>query len=154
MKTILVALLLLTFGCASKDGFIDQRTLECGPGQIVTIDAGLAAFTGTPMEGVDDQHTLLVVVGNNSHEDIVVKAVRADQAPDATSVYRFNSGYRNFNQTIAEGEEAEFKVPMSGRGVRPEVAANARANSDVALDVMVVLGNGDAYRCRFQIPVR
>jgi hypothetical protein len=112
------------------------------------------AQSGTRMEGVDDQHTLIVVVGNNSQEDIVVKTIRVDQAPDATSRYRFSNGYRTFNQTIAEGDEAEFKIPMSGRPIRSEVDADVRSSRDVSLDVMVILGNGDQYRCRFGIPVR
>jgi hypothetical protein len=154
MKTAVLLSLLLTLGCASKDGFIDQQVLDCGPGQVVTIQAGLDAQSGTRMEGVDDQHTLIVVVGNNSQEDIVVKTIRVDQAPDASSTYRFSNGYRKFDQTIAEGDEAEFKIPMSGRSIRPEVDADVRSSRDVSLDVMVILGNGDRYRCRFGIPVR
>jgi hypothetical protein len=153
MKTSALLSLLLFSACASKDGFIDQQTFDCSPGQIVTIQAGLDA-SSTHMEGMDDQHTLIVLVGNNSHEDIVVKFVRADQPTDATSTYRFTNAYRTFNQTIAQGDEAELKIPMSGRAIRPEIEQQVRASRDISIDVTVGLTNGDAYRCRFQIPVR
>ncbi len=155
MKTsVLVPLsLFLLAACASRDGFIDQQVLECGPGQPVTIQAGLDA-QGPRMEGVDDQHSLIVLVGNNSHEEITVKFIRVEQHPDATAVYRFSGGRGNFDRAVAEGAEEEFKIPMTGRPIRPEFEAQVRSGAAVSLDVTVGLSNGDQYRCAFEIPIR
>lgn len=154
MKTsaaLLLSLFLLA-SCASRDGFIDQQTLECGPGQAVTIQAGLDAQSPR-MEGMDDQHALIVLVGNNSHEEIVVKYVRVSQRPDSTATYRFSGGSRTFDEAVAEGAEGEFKILMTGRPIRPEVEA-MRSDAAISLDVTVGLSNGDQYRCAFEIPIR
>ena len=155
MKTsvLLPLSLFLLASCASRDGFIDQQTLECGPGQAVTIQAGLDA-QGPRMEVMDDQHSLVVLVGNNSHEEIVVKYIRVDQHPDATATYRFSGGRGSFDRTVGEGAEEEFKIPMTGRPIRPEFETQVRSGAAVSLDVTVGLSNGDQYRCAFEIPIR
>ena len=142
-------------GCASKDGFIDRQQFNCEPGQIVSILAGLDDPVGTRMEGVvDDQHTLTVLVGNNSQEDMVVTTIRAEQIADQTDAYRFSNGYRAVNETIPEGKEAEFRIPMTGRSIQPEFGDPRGANRPVSLAVTVALANGDQYRCRYEIQVR
>ena len=153
MKPSVLLLLLLAADCASKDGFIDERVFDCEAGQLVTVQAGLDV-PGARMEGMDDQHTLVVTVGNNGPQEITVKAIRADQMPDALARYRFNSGYRNFDQVIPEGDDAEFRIPMAGRPVQPEVDSTGRSHQNVQFDVLVLLANGDQYRCRFEIPMR
>ena len=154
MKTRLLLALLLVAGCASKDGFIDRQQFECEPGQVVSILAGLDAQGSASMEGVmDDQHTLLVLVGNNSHEDMVVKTIRAEQAAGPSDTYRFNNAYRTVNQTIPEGKEAEIKIPMTGRPIASEFGERNVYRS-VSMAVTVALGNGDSYRCLFEIRAR
>ena len=105
------------------------------------------------MEGVDNQHTLAVVVANNSHQDIVVKYIRVDQRPDATAIYRLDNGYREFDEIVAEGKEIELKVPMAGRASGRVEESMSRRRS-ILLDVSVGLGNGDRYHCEFEIPIR
>lgn len=155
MKTSLFLAIVLVAGCASKDGFIDQQQFNCEPGQIVSILAGLDDPVGTRMEGVmDDQHTLRVLVGNNSQEDMVVSVIRAEQIVDQTDMYRFSNGYRAVNETIPEGKEAEFRIPMTGRTIQPEFGDPRGANRPVSLAVTVAFANGDQYRCRYEIQVR
>jgi len=154
MRTSVLVSFLFFAACASSNGgFIDQQTFDCGPGQLVTIQAGLDS-SNPHMEGMDDQHTLLVSVGNNSSEDIVVKFVRVDPLPESNATYRLNSSSRTFNQTIAEGDEGELKIPLTGRSTRAELEARERLASEVSLSVTVGLANGDQYRCVFSIPVR
>ena len=154
MKPLALLFSLLLAACASNDGFQTERSLECGPGQLVTLELGLAAFAPSRMEGMDDQHTLAVLVANNSEQDIVVKYIRIDQRPERTSIYRLDNGYLKPNQTIAEGKDFEFKIPMAGRAVSPEFGSSTSANRSIGLDVTVGLGNGDRYHCQFEVPMR
>jgi hypothetical protein len=155
MRTSVLVSCLFFAACASSNGgFIDRQTFDCGPGQIVTIQAGLDT-SGPRMENVDDQHTLIVNVGNNSSEAIVVQFVRVEpSSSDSAATYRINGGYRVFKQTIAEGDETELKIPLTGRSIRPELDSRASLSANVSLDVTVGLANGDQYRCSFAVAVR
>jgi len=148
----LLSLLLLFSACASSNtDFIDERTLDCEAGQEVSIQAGLdIASTGSELS--DDMLTMLVDVGNNSHDEIVVKFIRVDQSSDETEPYRLRNGYGNYEQTIPEGENHLFKIPMTGRvqGVRSDQAMRSRRGLE--LNVSVGLENGDVYRCKFVVP--
>jgi hypothetical protein len=152
-STVLLLSLFLLGSCASKTAFEPNQTFDCSPGQIVTIQAGFDDPHATGMEGVDTQHSLVVLVGNNSQEDIIVKTIHVTQVPDEASTYHLDSGWGTFDQTVAEGEEGEFKIRMNGRATRPSVQSEALWRNSIALDVRVILGNGDAYRCRFEMPV-
>ena len=154
MRTSALVSFVFFAACASSNGgFIDQQTFDCGPGQLVTIQAGLDS-SNPHMEGMDDQHTLAVLVGNNSAQDIVVKFVRVEQMSSAVVTYRIDANYRSVNQTIAEGDSGEVKIPLTGRSIRPEVDASSRLPEDVSLSVTVGLASGDQYHCVFSIPVR
>jgi len=154
MRSFVVLLALLLFSaCASSDGFSENQNFDCAPGQPITIVAGIDSIRASGTEVVDDQHTVSVIVANNSHQDIVVKYVRVDQRPDEGATYRLETGYRTVDEIVAEGEEVDLKVPMSGRSVAP-VGETMRRNRSILLDVSVGLGNGDRYHCEFEIPVR
>lgn len=131
-----------------------NRTFDCEPGQPVTILVGLEAIHQSGMEGVDDQHTLAVLVANNSHQDIVVKYVRIDQRLDATAIYRLDNGYREVDEVVPEGKEIELKVPMTGRSAAVVAESMKTSRRSILLDVSVGLGNGDRYHCEFEISVR
>lgn len=154
MKASAALLLLLTLSCASSDGFITKRTFDCSPGQDVTVQAGVQSSQAGGMEGIDDRHSLSVLVANNTDGDIEVKFIRADQVPDAMVGYRLDSGYGEFHRTIAEGEDFEFTIPMSGRSVQREISSRELRDDSIFVDVTTGLANGDRYVCRFQIALR
>jgi len=148
----LLSILLLLSACASRDmDFIDQRTLDCESGQEVSIQAGLD-IASRGAEVSDDMLTMLVDVGNNSHDEIIVKFIRVDQMQDEQEPYRLQNGYGSFEQTIPEGESHVFKIPMTGRlsGVRSGQTIRSRRGLD--LNVRVGLANGDVYHCKFLVP--
>jgi hypothetical protein len=151
MKTsALLPLLLLVLACASRDGFIDEVSMECGPGQEVTIQAGLDA-PSVKMERVEDQLTLLVEVSNNSHREIVVEFIRGEQVPDELQQYKIQNGYRKFDHPIEEGASHTFKIPMTGRMIGSRVDPTVMSRNELALNVTVGLTNGNVYRCRFGV---
>jgi hypothetical protein len=149
MRPLLAALLLLA-GCASSDGLIDTRTLDCGPGQDVTI--GVALNTPSAgMEGTDDRLTTSVEVGNNSHEDIIVKAIRVESSdPGRRSRYAIDNSYRKFDKVVAPGDAEVFELPTSGRVVMQPQSVPYGGTLDLL--VSVYLANGDQYRCKFDLP--
>jgi hypothetical protein len=140
--------------CASNGGFEGGRLYDCAPGQIVTLQAGFDDPRTPGLENMDDQHVLIVLVGNNSQEDLVVKSVRVDPVQDDASVYRIDSAFGSFDETVAEGEEGEFKIRLMGRYVQPVVRDSALWHHSFAAGVSVALTNGDVYRCRFEFPVK
>ena len=149
--SVLLSILLLLSACASSNtDFIDERTLDCESGQEVSIQAGLdIASAGS--EVTEDMLTMLVDVGNNSHDDIVVKFIRVDQATDESEPYRLRNGYGTFEQTIPEGENHVFKIPMTGR-LGPRNDQTIRSRRGLQLNVRVGLANGDSYHCQFLVP--
>jgi hypothetical protein len=149
-SALLLPILLLAVACASKDGFIDQVAMECEPGQEVTIQAGLDT-PSMQMERIDDQLTLLVEVSNNSHRELVVTFIRAQQVPDDMQRYRLQNGYRKVDQPIEEGKSHLFKIPMTGRVAGVSSESLGRANPQIGLDVTVGLTNGNVYHCRFGV---
>lgn len=146
----LLATLLLLAGCASSDGLIDKRVLDCGPGQDVTIGVAM----NTPrigLEGPDDRLTTMIEVSNNSHEDIVVNAIRVEASdPSRRSRYTVDRSYRKFDKTVAAGDAETFELPTTGRAVmQPDTVAY---ENTLQLLVSVYLANGDQYRCGFDVP--
>lgn len=153
MKHIALLAVFLT-ACSSGSGLIDQRTMDCGSGQPVDIIAGMQQSgmrRGSEFGG--DRATLVVNVANNTHDDVTVANISADQITDAQTVYVYDRANLNPNATIAEGEEQTFELPMTARpfnnpDVRREDALR-RANEPVILALKVTLSNGDSYLCRY-----
>ncbi|HEX2059173.1 MAG TPA: hypothetical protein VHK90_00385 [Thermoanaerobaculia bacterium] len=144
---------LLFAACASSnDGFIDERASLCQPGQAIEIEAGLDA-PGIGMQGTSFNATAHVQLSNNSDDDVVVKTIRITPTVDRNSPVQLESGYLTVNETLKEGESDQYEVPLTVntmRGVDPRMRDSS---SSVDLDVTVILGNDDSYRCRFRVPV-
>jgi hypothetical protein len=154
MKRAIALLLLFAAACASSnDGFVSDDVKQCGPGSLVTIEAGWDTQAGTPNDRGTDRMTMLVRVSNNSNEDITVKFVRVDPMMfDRDSAYELEGGARDVNQLIAEGDTETFEVPMMSRRKMQDRTTGVRATeADVA--VTVVLEPKDSYRCRFRVPL-
>jgi hypothetical protein len=152
MKRALV-LLLLSAACASNDGFVSDDVKECGPGSLVTIEAGWDAQSMGRGDRGEDRLTMVVQVANNSSEDITVKFVRVDPMMlDRDSAYELEGGARDVNKLIAEGDDATFEIPMMSRRRMQNRAPGVMA-SEVDVVATVVLESKDAYRCRFRLPL-
>ena len=144
-----ILILLLASACSTNDGFIDQRTLGCDSGEDISVRAGIVGITAG-MERGTDLLQLGVEVSNNAHHDVTVKSVRAEQVSDERSRYRVLPVHRQFDQTIGEGQDHLFELPMDGRGFVDPVSRTA-VRFEMALSVTVALSNGDSYRCVFSV---
>jgi hypothetical protein len=154
MKRAIALLLLLSAACASSnDGFISDDVKVCGPGSLVTIEAGWDTQSLGPNDVGGDRLTMLVRVSNNSSEEITVKFVRVDpMLMDRDTAYEIDGGARDVNQSIAEGETSTFEIPMMSRRSMQNRTTGVRA-SGVDVAVTVVLDTKESYRCRFRLPL-
>jgi hypothetical protein len=152
MKTIALCSILLFAACSSSDGLIDKRSLECGPGAAIEIEAGLDSPRVRGTELRDDNITLLVEVTNNSHEDITVRNIYAEQLSTQDANYLLDRGHLAPNATLSEDDSRTFKLPVSGRPVPNFDPRRARGGDELVLALTVELANGDSYRCRFSVP--
>jgi hypothetical protein len=151
MKKIALGVLLVVIaGCSSRDGFIDSRRLDCDSGQEISIRAGVVGIS-PGLELGTDTLAFAVEISNNAHREITVKSIHAAQVSDQTSRYRVLPVRRQFDQTIAEGDDHLFELPMDGRSVG-EPLNRASMQSEILLLVTVALADGDSYRCRFSVP--
>jgi hypothetical protein len=151
MKRALTVLsLLLAAGCASNDGFIDNKVQNCGEGSPVTIEVGWDSSSSTEMR-VNDV-TMLVRVANNSDEDITVKSISVDpMQTDRDAVVAIERGARDFGKLIPEGEDSTFEIPMM---VRRSFDNRGRVRaSSVDVTVTVSLEPDQSHRCRFRVPM-
>jgi hypothetical protein len=145
-------LLVLFAGCASNGGFVDNNVQNCGAESEVAIEAGWDQQTMRE-DPSNTRMTMLVRVSNNSHEDIVVKAVHADpMAMDADSMYEIERGSITVDQPIAEGDQSTFEIPMMRRWQMQNRPGGIRA-SGIDVAVNVVLASEQSYRCRFRMPL-
>jgi hypothetical protein len=150
-----VVLLLLLAGCASSGSdLVTERTLPCGPGQDIDIMAYMAMPRGGSELGGRTSLVFTVNVFNTSDRDIDVKLITVE--PVTTGGMSVERGYRDFDVTVAEGEEHSFEIPMAAR--LPEFGSREDRNrTDVrepgvtALAVKITLGNGDTYLCRYSM---
>jgi len=119
--------------------------------EIMTAVSGVA--TGT--EDMNDRLTFVVEVANNMRRDITVRSIRVQPDEMDSIAYRLDNTFREFNETIHENEDHAFELPISGHGRRANLDPNAVRYGQDALPVLVTvtLEGGDAYRCRFAIPI-
>lgn len=143
MRALAPALLLFAMACASRDGVIDERVLDCNAGGDVSVDVAMNA-PGVAFEQATDHFTMVVEVGNNSHSDIEVRAIRVEPSERERASYAVERSYRKFGTVLAGGESHRFELPMMGRSTRD---ANIPASEVLGVVVSVYLGNGDTYRC-------
>lgn len=149
------ALALLLLSCTSATDVIDERTLDCSPGQDLSIMAGIGG-QGAREHAMDDRIEILVDVANNSHEEVTVSFVRVDQTMRDEAPFRIENSYRKFDQVIPEGEDHTFQLPTRGSAVPqdPRRVIGGSASQGVEVVVTVGLTNGDSYRCQFAFPIR
>ena len=153
----LLPLVLVLAACASSnDGFVDNTSQECGPGQDVEISVGIDP-PSSPSERFENRLTVLVEVANNAHEEITVKSIRIDPEIGNTNTatrFDFQSAFKEVGESIPEGESARFELQMTGQlrvSMDPQAQRQHVTTVDVA--VTVLLENGDHYRCRYQLPI-
>lgn len=149
------ALALLLLACTSATDVIDTRTLDCSPGQDLSIMAGMGG-QGAQEQSMDDRIEVLVDVGNNSDDEVTVSFIRIEQSMPEDATFRIENSYRKFNQVIPEGEDHTFQLPTRGRYVYQDPRRVIGASASQGLEVVVTVGltNGDSYRCPFAFPVR
>ncbi|HEY0143915.1 MAG TPA: hypothetical protein VGF48_23710 [Thermoanaerobaculia bacterium] len=152
MKLIALIAVFAT-ACSSGSGLIDQRTMNCGSGQDVDIVAGMQQSGQRGRDFGGDRAVLVVNVANNTHGEVTITNVSADQITDSQTTYVYDRANLNPDATLAEGEEKTFELPMTGRrfenpDLRREEAIR-RESQPVILALRVTLSNGDAYVCRY-----
>jgi hypothetical protein len=152
MKTLaLLCAAALLVSCASSDGLIDERVLDCSSGQDLMVRVGVQPPTRMGGEStIDNRFIMLVELSNNSHHDVTVDHVRVEQYSRGGSrpPYEFDSGYKKVDQLLEEGKDITVEIPVDGRWTRtldPQYQDPGR----VEMLVSVALANGDAYRCVF-----
>jgi hypothetical protein len=154
--SVLLSALLFAACASSHDGFIDNSAHECGPGEDVEISVGIDPPT-SPSERYDNRLTVLVEVGNNSHEEITVKSIRIDPEVNNTSTatrFDLQSAFKELDEAIPEGETSRFELQMTGQlRVSGDPMAQQQRVLGVDVSVTVLLSNGDHYRCRYQLPI-
>lgn len=152
MKTLaLLCAAALLASCASSDGLIDDRVLDCSSGQDLMIRVGVQppATVADESSPIADRFTMLVELSNNSHNDIHVKDVRIEQYYRGANqpAYQFDSGFKKVDEVIEDGKDIIIEVPVNGRWAQPRY--RARVPDRLEMIVAVALANGDSYRCRF-----
>jgi hypothetical protein len=154
MKTLALFAALLACACASSPtAVIDQRTLRCDePGHDIEVAAGLDDGTSGRATEQTGQRAYLVNVTNNSHGEVTVKSIRVD--PNDHEGSMDNVVTRSFNQTIPENDEHLFLLPINATWTREMIERHPTSGWPFEFGVSVVLANGDAYRCDFQVQFR
>ena len=153
MKQLAWLSIFLLAACGSSSnsfGIPETRTIrDCEHGDL-SIGVG---FPGpkTAYERLEDQIMFMVEVSNNSRHDVTVKAIRVEQTMTETARYRVGNTYRAFNVTIAEDEEKEFELPMSGFQA-VDYSGRSPQSDEMQFAVTVVLEGGDTYRCLYSVP--
>ena len=154
MKFIALFAIAFLAACASSStDIIDSRSFLCGPGQDIDIMAGLDK--SSVENRMDDRVQLLVNVSNNSHQELTVKSIRAEQLRQDVARVLIDAGTRQFNQVVPEGKDQTFEMPLLARlnTVTSQDPRRERENRDrgIELAVTVLLSNGDSYRCQFDV---
>lgn len=149
--TALLFALLLSLSCASSSSVIDERTIQCAPGQPIEI---VVAFEdGRKPENVG-QSSVLVIVANNSSTDLTVTWVRV--VPSQRNRIRYEAAVDSEDVTLAPGEEHEFRTLLREPLVADPEISNAptqRLADSLEVLVKVHLSNGDQYYCEFVVPM-
>lgn len=143
-------LLLLFAGCASRDGFVDERIRDCAAGQELSIDLHLN-MPKMMTERSGDDLTVVVSIANNSTRDVEVKSIRVEPGFTAQERYALESSFSEFHQVIEAGDDEQFELPVRGQaGTRD----NLRRTGNDAIEIVlsVYMADGDTYRCSYDVP--
>lgn len=147
MKTtaLLLSLLLLA-ACKSPTAVIDKHLFRCEPGQDLSIAATYES--GNKRDELGERE-FLVEVSNNGHTDVTVTSVRIEPSDRNRGM---PGAYEATDTLIAEGETHLFHLKVSSYRLEPRRSTSILGPSNV-LDfyVMVMLSNGDGYRCPFRV---
>ena len=154
MKFIALFAIAFLASCASSStDIIDSRSLPCGPGQDIDVMAGLDK--SSVENRMDDRVQLLVNVSNNSHQELTVTSIRAEQSRTDQTRVLIDAGTRQFNHVLPEGKEHTFELPLLARlrELNEWDRLRERENRDrgIELAVTIQLSNGDSYRCVFDV---
>jgi hypothetical protein len=154
MKRALTLLsLILTAACASKDGFIENTSQNCGSGSEVIVEAGWD-MQGSAMESGTNRVTMLVRVSNLSDHDITVKRVYVDPLMmNEEAPWELERGATDPMKVIAEGDASTFEVPMIAKRRRQITRNVVGTTSGAEVAVTVLLEPEQTYRCRFRVPM-
>jgi hypothetical protein len=153
LGTAAIAILLLA-GCSSSTDLIETESVLCAEmGNEVSVMLYAAETDKIPAGiGSDQGVTLRVEVSNNSDRDIVVKSIVLVPT-DPRARIRLNTAYGKFDQVIAEGKDHVFPLRTTGRWHNPDITGRDQPAGSVELESRVTLGNGQTYRCRFEVPL-
>ena len=152
----LLAILFLTACASSNDGFVDDSVHTCAQsGQLIEIEAGLA-MPGAGLEQFSGNAIAHVQLSNNSDDDVTVKSIRVDPRLNGAVDYELQQGYLEVNALLKEAESEQYEIPLMVRdrgafGDDPRLQTTRSTTADLA--VMVVLANGETYRCQFRVSV-
>ena len=148
MRRTLVLFLLLA-GCASRDGFIDERIRDCSAGQELSIDLRLN-MPKVMTERSGDDLTVVVVIGNNSTRAVEVKSIRVEPGFTAQERYALDNSFREFHQVIEAGDDEEFELPVRGQAGMRETRQR-RVHDAIEIILSVYMADGDTYRCSYDV---
>lgn len=154
MKRALTLLsLILIAGCASKDGFVDNTSQNCGAGSEVGVEAGWD-LQGSTMERGTNRLTMLVRVSNNSDHEITVKRIYVDpltmRDDDPWTIER---GAADPMKAIPEGDASTFEIPMTVQRRFDPRRNTISTTSGAEVTVTVLLEPEQTYRCRYRVPM-
>ncbi len=155
MKTIaLVPVLLLLFACSSATSMDDREVLDCGPGQPLEIQAGIQGARNRQIIEANEDVMFLVEVANNSHEDVIIEAIRVDPDRAGRTSGGYDPVYRVVNQEIPQGKEHLFQFPAFRRvssAAETEDRPQRGFRQASEMTVTVIVKDGDSYRCSFSV---
>jgi hypothetical protein len=155
-SALLLAIFFLTACASSNDGFVDDSAHTCTEsGQKIEIEAGLQ-MPGAGLEQFSANAIAHVQLSNNSDDDVVVKSIRVDPRLNNAVDYELQQGFLEVNGVLKEAESEQYEIPLMvrDRGAFGDDPRNRNTRSTTAdLSVMVVLANGETYRCQFRVAV-
>lgn len=155
MKLFPVVALLALAGCTSATDLIENEAVLCTEmGNEVSVMLYAAEADRVPAGVREDQGvTLQVEVSNNSHSEIVVKSISLVPT-DPRARIKLNPAFGKFDQEIAEDKEHVFTLRTTGRWIgNRDITGVEQPSGSVELESRVALGNGQLYRCRFDVPL-
>lgn len=151
---LLPGLVLFFFACSSSTKLDDREVFDCQPGRDIEIMAGIEGAHGRASISPGEELAFLVEVANNSHEDVIVDAIRIEPSATARGTSELDPVYQSVSYELAAGKEHLFRFPTRRR-LNPTMDSRESNRSSFSstpeMTVTVLLKNGDAYRCPFSL---
>lgn len=153
-KIALLPMLVLCFACSSSTKLDDREVFDCQPGRDIEIMAGIEGVKGRASINPGEELAFLVEVANNSHEDVIVDAIRIEPSADSRGTSELDPVYQSVSYELAAGKEHLFRFPARRR-LNPTMDSRESTRNSFSrapeMTVTVLLKNGDAYRCPFSL---